>query len=317
MASLTQTDYVLHSEQIHFELDVPEQIIIDQSSATNTILEPEITTNDKPSSYNLALQISVPARPKNIPSPPTLFLDSTILANVCENIFQELNKLIQARNNLIHEDNDVKQWRRLRERINFVLSELQRSSFDAQDATQNKLQDWLRGIMNNMQEVPVSRILVKTPPCLTRRSVIPSYVHPKALNLDWLNKINFKSASTDLELLQRNTVLERENKQLRKELLEQKLLLLEYKTSTEAKLEEARVREENLIRSNEDFKRKMKQQAEETNKLMKQMMEMFQKNANLSCTCNTPFPKTTFNKEYIIRVQQIRACHTTFQNLFK
>jgi len=73
--------------------------------------------------------------------------------------------------------------------------------------------------------------------------------------------------------------LERENKQLKKELLEQKLLLLEYKSSTEAKLEEAKVREENLIRSNEDFKREMKQQAEETNKMMKQMMEMFHKQA--------------------------------------
>jgi len=49
--------------------------------------------------------------------------------------------LIQARNNLIHEDNYVKQWRRLRERVDFVLRELQRSSFDAQDAAQNKLQD--------------------------------------------------------------------------------------------------------------------------------------------------------------------------------
>ena len=74
-----------------------------------------------------------------------------------------------------------------------------------------------------------------------------------------MNKINFKSTSTELELVQRNTLLERENKQLKKDLLEQKLLLLEYKSSTEAKLEEARVREENLIRSNEDFKREMKQ----------------------------------------------------------
>jgi len=82
-----------------------------------------------------------------------------------------------------------------------------------------------------------------------------------------------------LELLQRNTILERENKQLRKELLDQKLLLLEYKTSTEAKLEEARIREENLIRSNEDFKKEIKQQAEETNKLLIQMMEMFQNQA--------------------------------------
>jgi len=61
-----------------------------------------------------------------------------------------------------------------------------------------------------------------------------------------------------MELIQRNTLLEKENKQLRKELLEQKLLLLEYKNATEAKLEE--VREENLIRRNEDFKREMKQQ---------------------------------------------------------
>jgi len=62
-------------------------------------------------------------------------------------------------------------------------------------------------------------------------------------------------------------------------LLDQKLLLLQYKTSTEAKLEEARVREENLLRSNEDFKKEMKQQQEDTNKLLKQMMEMFQNQA--------------------------------------
>jgi len=261
MASSTNTNYVLIPdlvpeqnvpelvvpEQPASELSLPKQIIINQSSATNTILEPKITTNDQPSSSNLSLQTSAPARPKNIPSPPTLFLDSIILANVCENICQELNKLIQARNSLIHEDNYVKQWRRLRERVDFVLSEQQRSSFHAQDAAQKKLQDWLRGIMNDMQEVPVSRILVKTTLCLTGRSVIPNCVHRKEPNVDWLKKINFKSTSTDLELLQRNTVLERENKQLKKELLEQKLLLLEYKTATEAKLEEARIREEKLI----------------------------------------------------------------------
>jgi len=163
--------------------------------------------------------------------------------------------LIEARNNLVHEDGYQKQWSKLRDRVDFVLS---------------KLQDWLRGIVNDMQEVAVSRTLVKTPLRLTGRSVIPSSVHPKELNLDWLNKINFKSASRDLELLQRNTVLERGNKKLRKE------LLLEYKTSTEAELEESRIREENLLRSNEEFKKEIKQQAEETNKLLKQMMEMFQ-----------------------------------------
>jgi len=56
--------------------------------------------------------------------------------------------------------------------------------------------------------------------------------------------------------------------------LDQKLLLLEYKTSTEAKLEEAKIREENLLKSNEEFKKEIKQQAEEINKLLKQMMEI-------------------------------------------
>jgi len=79
--------------------------------------------------------------------------------------------------------------------------------------------------------------------------------------------------------VQSNSQLEKENKQLKKEFLEQKLLLLEYKSSTEAKLEEAKIREENLIRSNEAFKEEMQQQAETTNKMLKEMMEMFQKQA--------------------------------------
>jgi len=44
-------------------------------------------------------------------------------------------------------------------------------------------------------------------------------------------------------------------------------------------LEEARVKEENLVRSNEEFKKEMKEQAEETNRMMKQMMELIQKQA--------------------------------------
>ena len=45
---------------------------------------------------------------------------------------------------------------------------------------------------------------------------------------------------------------------MKKELLEQKLMLLEYKTQTEAQLEEAMIREEQLIKSNEDFQMEMK-----------------------------------------------------------
>jgi len=115
-----------------------------------------------------------------------------------------------------------------------------------------------------LDEVRVLRTWVKTPLCLEARSVIPSSINPKELNLDWLNKLNFKEASSELALLQRNTLPEKKNHQLKKELLEQKMMLLEYKTQTEAQLEEAKIKEERLIRSNEDFKQKMKQQAEET-----------------------------------------------------
>jgi len=252
MASLTCTDIVIHPEHLPYHLNathsnisfgialrnlakrrqsvpeqhvpeqtvtehhVLEQVFVDQPSETNTLFsKPEISTNDQPSSSNLALQTCAPARTTNVPSPPTLFLDSTILAYVCENIFQELNKLVGARNNLVHLESYQKQWRRLRERVDFVLSELQRSSLDAQDFAQNNLKDWLKRVVNNLQEVAFSRTLVKSPLCLSSKDVadiIPACVHPKELNLAWLNKINFKSASTDLELLQRNTVLERQNK---------------------------------------------------------------------------------------------------------
>jgi len=51
-------------------------------------------------------------------------------------------------------------------------------------------------------------------------------------------------------------------------------MLLEYKTQTEAQLEEARIREERLINSNEEFIQEMKQQAEEIQKIMTKLMEM-------------------------------------------
>jgi len=180
---------------------------------TNTLLTEPIPiaktfTNGQPSSSNQAIQTCAPARSTNVPFPPTMFLHSTLLADVCENIFQELNKLIEARNNLVHEDVYEKQWRRLRERVEFIMSKLQRSCLDAQDTAQNNIQDWLQGVANNLQEVRVSRTSVRTQLCIkdkTASNFIPSYVHPKELDLTWLNKINLKQASTKLELVQRSS----------------------------------------------------------------------------------------------------------------
>jgi len=64
-------------------------------------------------------------------------------------------------------------------------------------------------------------------------------------------------------------------------LLEQKLLLLEYKAETDVKLEEARIREENLIKSNEMFKAEMQRKQEETNELLKKILENTIKPTNL------------------------------------
>ena len=141
---------------------------------------------------------------------------------------------------------------------------LQKTYLDAQDVGQLKFQDWLKGVDNNLQEIKVLRTWVQTPLCLRERNAtdfIPLGVHPRELNLNWLSKINISPVHTELALLQKNVELEKENKKLRKEVLEQKLLLLEYKSSTDAKLEEARIREENLLKSNEAFKQEMKQQA--------------------------------------------------------
>jgi len=142
-----------HIESLSFikQISEPEicnmEVEISNSSSTSVSDEPSETniptihTNDQPSTSNLAIQACTPPRTTRVPSLPTLFLDSSIVADVCENIFQELNKLVQARNNLVHEDNYVKQWRRLRERVDFIIYELERSSLDAQDTAQNNLQD--------------------------------------------------------------------------------------------------------------------------------------------------------------------------------
>jgi hypothetical protein len=283
---ITSDAFDVEDEQLHSSSDVVIQFVSDQPSTSNPT---HTSTNSQPSLSSLAIQPITPSKP-NIPSPPTLFLDSTILADVCENIGQELISFIQARNDLIHKDSYEKLWKRLKERVDFVMSELQRTCMDDQASAQQKLQDWLKGVDSNLQQVKILRTWVQNPPSIKGREVtdfIPTGVHPRDLDLTFLSKINFKSAFTELGLLQKNADLEKENKKLKKELMEQKLLLLVYKSSTEAKLEEARVREKNLIRSNEDFKIEMKQQQEamekqqeETNMMLKQMIEMFNKQDN-------------------------------------
>jgi len=117
----------------------------DQPSEPSTQMAvTENTATDLPSSSTQALQTCTPIQTKSISSPPTLFLDSIILADVCESIFKELNKLVKVRNNFVHEEDYVKEWRRLRERVDFVMSELQKSSLEAHSNAQSILKMLLR-----------------------------------------------------------------------------------------------------------------------------------------------------------------------------
>ena len=75
--------------------------------------------------------------------------------------------------------------------------------------------------------------------------------------------------------------MEKKNQKLEKDLLEQKLLLLEYKPETNAKLEEARIREEDLIRRHEQFKAEMEKKQDETNELLRKILANTSKQTNL------------------------------------
>jgi hypothetical protein len=92
------------------KVNEPDFMITSEASNVNSVLDQPSETNiqtdtstNVPQPSNLAIQPCASAK-TNVPSPSILFLDSTILAYLCENIFQELNKLIQGRNNLIHKD---------------------------------------------------------------------------------------------------------------------------------------------------------------------------------------------------------------------
>ena len=174
----------------------------------------------------------------------------------------------------------------MRERVDFVMSELQKSSLEAHSNAKNSLNDWFKDVVKSMEEVEIKKTKEKsklyisdTPMFMDASGIISSSVHFENLDLKWLTKLKVQTNSPILEKLKGDSELEKENKRLKKELLEQRLLLVEYKRQTKAQLEEARLREVNLIRSNNEFKEEIKKQSETTNSLVRDLMDMIQKQA--------------------------------------
>ena len=205
---------------------------------------------------------------------------------MCENIFKDLNKLVKTGNILVHENDYVNEWTRLRNRVNTVMCELQKTSLKAHDKAMSFINKWFSEVVKNMEQVEIKRNQEKsklyisdTPIFLDASGIISSSVHSENLDLRWLTKLKVQTDSPILEKLKNDFELEKENKLLKKELLENRLMFAEYKRKTDAQLEEARIREENLIRSNNEFKEDMKKQSETTNRLIRDLMDMVKKQA--------------------------------------
>jgi hypothetical protein len=163
--TLNEPDNIITSKTTDMEIDQSFsteviETVSDQPSTSNT--QTSNSTNGQ-SSSSLAIVPLASPKPTKIPSPPTLFLDSTLLQNVCENMGQELVKLIKARDDLVHIESFEKHWSRLKERVDYVMSALQTSCLDIQAQAQQKLQDWLKGIDNSLQEVKILRTWVQSP----------------------------------------------------------------------------------------------------------------------------------------------------------
>jgi len=173
---------------------VPNQTLVIESN-TLTIV------SSKPASSN-STQLT------DITASPTLSLDSTILNEVCVNIFQDLNKLVKTRNNFVHEKEYVDEWTRLRDRVEYMMCELQKLSLEAHDKALIDLQQWFQGVTMNMEEVEFNRSLEKsrlylsgTPMHINASSIISSSVHSDNPDFRWLTKLKIQTLDVQKMIL--------------------------------------------------------------------------------------------------------------------
>ena len=146
---------------IDSDSDEEYSIICDQPSTSshnpeqiNQTVVNDIISTDTPSTCN---QLCLPIQTPTVSSPPTLLLDPIILKEVFENIFKDLNKLVNSRSNLIHNQNYVSAWTSLRERVEDMMCELQKLCLDAHNKALDVLRDWFKEVAQNMDEININR----------------------------------------------------------------------------------------------------------------------------------------------------------------
>jgi len=112
------------------------------------------------------------------------------------------------------------------------MCELQKLSLEAHEKALLDLRQWFQGVTVNMEEVELNRSLERsrlylsdTPMYLDASSIISSGVHSANLDLRWLTKLDIQTDAPILEKLKDDLVLEKENKELKKALFEQRKLI--------------------------------------------------------------------------------------------
>jgi len=194
--------------------------------------------------------------------------------------------LVKTRTNFVHEKDYVSEWTSLRERVDYVMCELHKLSIEAHNQALIDIQNWFNQVVVNMQEVEVKRnqegsklYLSDTPIYLDASSIISSSVHSENSDFRWLTKLKIQTGALILEKLKKDSELEKENKELKKDLFEQRMLCAELQRKMIAQQEEAKVRVEALVNNYSDLKEAMEKYSEKTNNMMQEMMEMMKKQA--------------------------------------
>jgi hypothetical protein len=191
---------------------------------------------------------------------------------------------VKTRNNFVHKVDFVKEWTALRERVHYVMCELQKTSLEAHDKALNTLNEWFTEVVKNMEEVCVNRnqernklYILDTPIFLDASRIITLCVQSENPDLTWLTKLKIKAETPILEKLKNDSELEKENKQLKKELLEQRLMCVELQRKMISQEEAAKVREEALVKGYNDLKDSLDKQSERSNSMMQEMLELMKK----------------------------------------
>jgi hypothetical protein len=76
------------------------------------------------------------------------------LREVCDNIFEDLMKLVNSRNDAIHLENYENKWNALKTVVDRVFSDPQRQSVEAQNQALTK---WFKEVIKSMEAVEIKR----------------------------------------------------------------------------------------------------------------------------------------------------------------